>query len=313
MKLSEPSSLLTWVALVLLLNAASGSASEPRPRATPQSHRETTIEPKRAYARAEHVDSNSQWADALTVATPSKPTDSDTSASPADKATDEERHWKIEEGNETRSLQIEQNLVRLTAILAAVNIGVMAIYFFTMLASIRAANAAKESAQVARDALELLERAYVDVQIRNVMVGDQRVDQYTVDRVVNISYQLQNLGRTTAFITTLNQEIHFSDSKSPMPEPQPSERSKVRRPISIAQGGHWIYGVHKKIEEIQQRQMISDPPTLFAHFFLYVGYKDALPGSREPIRLAAVIAMKGGMYGELEPYADTEQNSQEET
>lgn len=161
MKLSKPLLALILIASALLLNAAtSGSTPAPNPRAVPQSHREAAAEQKPTYTRAEQADSNSQWADALAVATPSRPTGGDPSTSPSPKTTDEERHWRIEEGHETRSLQVEERLVCLTAGLAVINALVMAIYFVTMLASIRATKATKLSGDAAKKAADTAQLAY---------------------------------------------------------------------------------------------------------------------------------------------------------
>src|ERR1700689_1079044 len=80
----------------------------------------------------------------------------------------------------------------------------------------KAAEAATESARIAREALEVLERAYIVVQFQYISVGEQQLGR-EVGRVINISYQLQNLGRTVAFITGLHQQTILAYDKSPLP------------------------------------------------------------------------------------------------
>jgi len=93
--------------------------------------------------------------------------------------------------------------------------------------------ATSRQAKLTENALELLERAYVDVLIKQISVGEQQIG-YETERVVNVSYQLQNLGRSVAIVTELHQEIRFSDSRSRLPDPQRGAGSKLRRTLSIA-------------------------------------------------------------------------------
>ncbi len=160
--------------------------------------------------------------------------------------------------------------------------------------------------QIAKNALELLERAYLDVDITHIMVGEQQL-AYRTGRAVKVVWQLQNLGRTVASVIELHQEIRFSNSRSALPDPPRSDTWKLRRTLSVSMTAPVPWGWHQDIDQLQQDRLTAAEPTLFAHFFLYIGYKDVLPGMREPVVLTGVIAMrKRGEAGNavLEWYAE---------
>ncbi|MGP0086706.1 MAG: hypothetical protein ACLP0B_24265 [Steroidobacteraceae bacterium] len=169
--------------------------------------------------------------------------------------------------------------------------------------TIEQARLTKESVDIAKNALELLERAYLDVDIKHIKVGEQQL-QYRIGRVVNVVYELRNAGRTVAIVTELHSEIRFSESKSRLPNPPRVDAWKLPRTLSIAPNVPFPQGNHEDIDQIQQDRLMASEPTLFAHFFLYIGYKDALPGTREPVVLTGVIAMRSKGRGVLESYAE---------
>src|SRR5579872_7108728 len=144
--------LLIPIVLVSLVGSVlSESAVDPKPTAIPQSRTKATPEQKPTPTSTEEQSTNSASARAATLATPSEKTDSESSASGAHKDTEEQRHDRAEE-------KLESRLVWLTAALALIEVGTLFIFWFTMGANIRAAEAANTTAIAARDNLRLVEQ-----------------------------------------------------------------------------------------------------------------------------------------------------------
>jgi hypothetical protein len=203
----------TWFALILiasalLLSAESVNASEPSQRTIPQNQREATAKQKPAHERADPAKSDRRYADALTITTPSRPTESESSADPTSDVADEERHWSVEEAHEARALQVEENLVCLTAGLALINALVMAIYFVTMLASIRATKAAKQSADAAKHSADTAEFAFYTTTRPWVLVSDLEIGPSNSGPIV--TYKVYNTGPSPALFHGLQIVGHVS-------------------------------------------------------------------------------------------------------
>jgi hypothetical protein len=175
-----------------------GRTEEPKPRAIPHGHREATAEQKPANNRTDQTSADGPTADALAIATPSGPTGSAPPASSTPKTTDEEHHWRIEEAHEVRSLQVEQRLVCLTAGLAVINAIVMGIYFFTMLATIRATKAATSSAASYSKQLALQARPLLRVRQAHLV---------TERPYIKASYVLVNAGGSIAHIISMRHAL----------------------------------------------------------------------------------------------------------
>ena len=129
---------LILIGLGLLLSVAKGGAENPSPRAALQSHRKATPD-----QNTENTKPYSEQPYGLATSAPSGPAQIGGANCAADKPTEEQRHNRREEA-------LEHQLVCLTAALAIVEVITLFVYFFTMLANIRAANAAKASADAAK-------------------------------------------------------------------------------------------------------------------------------------------------------------------
>lgn len=160
--------ILTTLVLLSSLGAASGDTLQPTPSTAPQSHRERTSEQETSADYSYRKETNRIIANALALATPSGAAENNSSNSADRGASEEERHDRQEES-------LEGWLVVLTAVLAGIEVATLIIYFFTMLASLRAADAAKRSADVAHAAITT-GRPYI--QVAQVMFRPKRQTEY---------------------------------------------------------------------------------------------------------------------------------------
>jgi len=165
----------TWFALILIALAlllsgdrsAGADTVNPAPRATPQSHRETATEEEPTANQTDQAGSNRQEADALALAAPSRPEKRASTTSAAHDTSEEERHDRREEA-------LEQRLVCLTAILAIIEVITLFIFVGTMIANIRAANAAKTAAEAAQQST-IETQTLVAASIRQAKAAEAQV------------------------------------------------------------------------------------------------------------------------------------------
>jgi len=175
------SCLLILLAAVIVLSCASdGTAYDPSPSATPPSQRQSTAEQKSAGTQSQQTKNPSTPTNALSEPTPNRLAENHSATAGQRDTTEEQRHDRREEG-------LEGKLVRLTGILAVANVVTGVIFLFTMFATIRAANAAKRSA----DALALTERAFV--LFADTVSPDPR-------NTAEFTYWVRNSGNSPAYI-----------------------------------------------------------------------------------------------------------------
>jgi hypothetical protein len=160
------SCLAILIAWVLLLSAAKSGAKNPSPGTIPQSHREATPEQKPTSDNAKSPDQQRPTPNAFTAPTPQRLTSISGAAEGGRKATEEERHDRREEA-------LEHQLVCLTAILAGIEVITLVLFFFSMRASIKAANASGASAR-ATDASLHVYRPFLVPQYATIATCDAK-------------------------------------------------------------------------------------------------------------------------------------------
>lgn len=167
-----------------------------------------------------------------------------------------------------KSNHINGNLVCLTGVLAGISTLVAAIYFVAMLASVRAANAAKKSA----DALALTERAFV--------LFDDRISPDPRDKS-ELTYWLSNSGHTPAYIKIVRAYVRLGETGSggtPASARDPSVSYKTGPDIAVLgpqqpQSVFEPIGTTDYIDVTVEQQIRSKSRALW--FWGFVAYVDA--------------------------------------
>jgi hypothetical protein len=155
--------------LLLTVSDARSQSSQPSQGRTEENHRET-----RTVEQGAHTGGTNQQGKgppinpSIIVSTPSAPANKANAANAGNRAGDEAEHFKKEEALKKQANKLSAELVALTLVLAVVSSLVAAIYFVAMLATIRTANAAKESVTTAQKTLLTTQRPKLIV--RNVVI-----------------------------------------------------------------------------------------------------------------------------------------------
>lgn len=135
-----------------------------------------------------------------------------------------------------------------------------------LLITLRAANAAKQSADVATAALHMSERAYVGCT-RWTIEGLERNDTLPIVR-----YRLINNGRTPA--TLLESGYGFSTDTALAEHPKYHFiRDEHRVPVAVNIPLDLRFAINH-VSEAQRRAVLATPPTLRLWFWGYVKYED---------------------------------------
>lgn len=218
MKHSKLLSASILIALALLLSAAKNGAENPSPRTTPQSHGEATPEQKPTADNAKSPDQQRPTPNALAAPAPQRLTGISGAAEGGRKATEEERHDQREEA-------LEHQLVCLTAILAGIEVVTLVLFFFSMRASIKAANASGSSARAADASLHVYRPFLVTLSAR-VQVADldsfQTSITYTSQDPAKFWITIRNDGIGPADILGVQMRMevfpYFSGNNEPDPQ-----------------------------------------------------------------------------------------------
>src|SRR5690242_18509122 len=127
------------IVLASLLSAQRSVGSQPSPGVISQSHREVTLGQNSNADEAKSPDQQRSASNTLADPTPPRVTRGGGTSEGGREATEVERH-------DLREETLENQLVRLTAVLAGIEIITLVFFFFSMRANIKAANAAKTAA-----------------------------------------------------------------------------------------------------------------------------------------------------------------------
>lgn len=207
-----------WFASILIASAlllsgvrsASAAPLKPMPRTTPQAERETTSETKPASNNSQQAEPNSPSSYAFPSPTPRGSTQDANASNSQHTPAEEERHDRQEEA-------LESKLVCLTAILAAIEVATAIIYFVTMLASIRAANAAKDSAHAAYENAEIAKQSF-ETMLRGI-VEIEPVGIYFTQTTPTVYFVVINSGHRQVGI----EEQRFKVTYKPKGDSHPLE------------------------------------------------------------------------------------------
>jgi hypothetical protein len=186
-----------------------------------------------------------------------------TPSTPISSHTEEPKNSSAPEGFWTRFAPITAGL---SAVLVAIFTGALV---FTSWLQWRAIG---RQADIAENLLTYAERPYLSVKILEIN-ANQRKFRYTIlTSCLWVKYQIDNSGRTPAFVTEMNAVIDISDSATPAIEPPYKKTDWTPSKTTIgAEHGHVAetYVPIKSRSEIMSHQK-------FAHFFVYVTYEDHL-------------------------------------
>lgn len=230
--------------------------------------------------------------DIAPLVAPSRPAQ-EASAAPSGNQTEKgEPNTISEERFRFESLKLSRKIIWLTTVLAAVNGVEVFLFLFTMLATVRAANAAKESANTARKSLEISQRAQVSIESVNLSRGCQW-----------INYELRNSGSLPATKVTVR---HFIGTKPDIamptrwklqmsyaePEPPgfslaPNEISAERYPslrnvkdsADVKDSAFDLAGLEESVREHVERALTLDNK-LYLQFGVSVAYFDGFEQKR---------------------------------
>jgi hypothetical protein len=176
---------------------------------------------------------------------------------------EQDRHNRREES-------LEYELVILTAVLAGIEVVTFIVFFFTMLASIRAANAAKASAEAAKESVDTAGETLKQTKANNaidqrayVYLSSVRVKRYPPNKV-GITYPIFNAGKTPAvLIGEYSRADVFAVRKYPEPykraETVFEKRSVVVPPTSSDSQAalnptYWLDLMDEEIEAISKEE-----------------------------------------------------------
>jgi hypothetical protein len=146
---------------------------------------------------------------------------SDSAASDARRAAEEKRHDQREE-------LLEDRLVCLTAILAAIEIGTLFIFYFTMKANEVAAKAAKESADSYSKQLALQARPLL--RVRQARVETERP-------YIKVNYVLVNVGGSIAHIISLTHSLSVGTAPPQIFGEEPFDLAPGQKFVAMLQTG----------------------------------------------------------------------------
>lgn len=204
------------VSLAVLLSgvrSALADSPKPTPRTTPNGQRETTAEQKPTSAYSDQAGSYGAPTSAASVSNLSRPTESPIASATDEKATEQERHDRREE-------TLENRLVWLTAILAAIEVVTLVIFYFTMTATQTAAYANKASADRLAEQIKLTTRANIKVYAGTLA---NRPQTTTVD----VDFTVVNEGHTDAQVILQRFAIWIHPLGLPWPTEIPTAKSVV--------------------------------------------------------------------------------------
>lgn len=222
MKLSNIWSRSIPIALVLLLSGANSDTPKPGPRATPNNHRKRTAEQKQTTNPGNQPNTLSQYARPVTGTIPSGPTSDGGFRGRDSDSAEQERHDRIEE-------RLEGKLVRLTAVLALIEIGTAVIFWFSLNAAIRAAKAAEGVLRESQKANAISLRAYLYISaVRLRRSGSQ----------IKIAYPVWNAGKTPALYIGERVRFEVIDSIESVVPLKPHEEGIVKIPLVIPPVGN---------------------------------------------------------------------------